>query len=70
MAETTPGQSDRAARLLTAASLYLNSPPEVPTNWGQDNLHPNDYHSDSMEISSTFWLPDITDWWRQLEETH
>jgi len=23
-----------------------------------------------MEISSTFWIPYITDWWRQLEETH
>jgi len=23
-----------------------------------------------MEISSTFWLRDITDWWRQQEETH
>ena len=23
-----------------------------------------------MEISSTFWLPDITDWWWQQEETH
>jgi len=23
-----------------------------------------------MEISSIFWLPDITDWWRQGEETH
>jgi hypothetical protein len=23
-----------------------------------------------MEISSTFWIPDITDWWRQPEETH
>jgi hypothetical protein len=23
-----------------------------------------------MEISGTFWLPDITDWWRQQEETH
>jgi len=23
-----------------------------------------------MEISSTFWIPDILDWWRQLEETH
>jgi len=22
-----------------------------------------------MEISSTFWTPDITDWWRQQEET-
>jgi len=23
-----------------------------------------------MEISSTFWIPDITDWWRQEEDTH
>ena len=23
-----------------------------------------------MEINSTFWIPDITDWWRQQEETH
>jgi len=23
-----------------------------------------------MEISSTFWWPDITDWWHQPEETH
>jgi len=23
-----------------------------------------------MEISRTFWLPDITDWWQQQEETH
>jgi len=23
-----------------------------------------------MEISSTFWIPDITDWWQQQEETH
>jgi hypothetical protein len=23
-----------------------------------------------MEISSTFWIPDISDWWRQQEETH
>jgi len=23
-----------------------------------------------MEISTTFWLPDITDWWHQQEETH
>jgi len=32
VAETTPGHSDRAARLLTAARLYLNSPPEAPKN--------------------------------------
>jgi hypothetical protein len=70
VAETTPGQSDRAARLLTAARLYLNSPPEAPKNWGQINPNLNDYHSDPMEISSTFWIQVITDWWRQQEETH
>jgi len=68
--ETTPGRSDRAARLLTAARRYLNSPPEAPKNWGQINSNLNDYHSDPMEISSTFWILDITDWWRQQEETH
>jgi len=70
VAEMTPGSSDHAARLLTAARLYLNSLPEAPKNWGQINPNLNDYHSDPMEISSTFWLPDITYWWRQQEETH
>jgi len=23
-----------------------------------------------MEFSSTFWIPDITNWWCQREETH
>ena len=64
VAETTPGRSDRAARILTAASLFLNSPPELPHNWGQINPNLNDYQSDQMEIGRTFWLPDITDWWR------
>jgi len=68
--ETTPGRSDRAARSLTAARLYLNSPLEAPKNWGQIHPNLNEYHSDPMEISSTFWIPDITDWWRQQEETH
>jgi len=45
VAETTPGRSDRAARFLTAARLYLNSPPEAPKNWGQINPNLNDYHS-------------------------
>jgi len=70
VAEMPPGRSDRAARLLTAARLYLNLPPEAPKKWGQINPHLNDYHSDPMEISSTFWLPDITDWCSQQEETH
>jgi len=68
--ETTSGRSDCVARLLTAVSLYLNSPPELPQNWGQINLNLNDYHSDPMKSSSTFWLPDITDWWRQEDVTH
>jgi len=70
VAETTPGRSDRAARLMTAARLNLNSPPEAPKNWGQIIPNLNDYHSDPMEFSSTFWILDITDWWRQQEETH
>jgi len=70
VAETTPGRSDRAARLLTAARLYLNSPPEAPKIWGQINPNLNDYHSEQVEISSTFWSPDITDWLHQQEEMH
>jgi hypothetical protein len=64
-AKMTPGRSNFAARLLTAARLYWKSPHEVPQHWGQINPNLNDYHSDAMEFSSTFWLPDITDWWRQ-----
>jgi len=70
LAETTPGRSDCAARLLTAARLYLNSPPESPKNWGQVSPNLNDYDSDPMEISSTMWIPDIAEWWRQQEEMH
>jgi hypothetical protein len=55
---------------LKAARLYLNSPPELPQNWGQINPNLNDYHSDPMDISNTFWLLDITDWWRQQEAIH
>jgi len=68
--EMTPGRSNCTARLLTAARLYLNLPPEAPKNRGQINPNLNNYHSDPMEISSTLWIPDITDWWRQQEETH
>jgi hypothetical protein len=70
VAETTPRQSGGTSRLLTATRLYFNWPPELPQNWGQINPNLNDYHSDPMEISSTFWLPDITDWWQQQEEMH
>jgi len=70
VAETTPGREDRAARLSTAPRLYLTSPPDAPKHWGQINPNLNDYHSDPMEISCTLCIPDITDWWRQMEETH
>jgi len=70
VAEMTPGHSDCAARLFTAALLNLNLPPESPKNWGQVNPNLDDYHSNPMETSSTFWLPDITEWWRQQEVTN
>jgi len=69
VAALTPGRSDLSARILTATRLNVNLPPAAPNNWGQVNPNLNDYHSNPMEISSTFWLPDITDWWRQPEET-
>jgi len=70
VAETTPWRSDGAARLLTAARIYLNPPPEAKLNCGQILPNLNDYNSDPIEISSTFWIPDITSWCRQQEETH
>jgi len=70
VAETTPGRSDCAVRLLAAARFYFNSLSELRQNWGQINPNLNDYHSDRMESSRTLWLPDITNWWRHQEETH
>jgi len=70
VAETTPRQSDHTAHLLTATRLNLNSLSEAQKNWGQINPNLNDYHSDPMDVSSTFWIPDITDWWHHREETH
>jgi len=70
VAKTTPERSDCAARLLTATRIYLNSPPELPQYWGQINPNYNDYHSNTVDISSTLWLPDITDWWLQHEEMY
>jgi hypothetical protein len=62
--------SDRAARVLTAARLYLNLAPQAPKNRGQINQILNDYHSDPMEISSIVWIPDLINWWCQQQETH
>jgi len=68
--ETTPECSDHAAHLLAAARLYLNLPPDAPKNWVEIDQNVNNYPSDQMEISSTFWIPHITDWWGQQEEKH
>jgi len=70
VAEMAPGRSDHAAHLLKAAMLDLNSPPEFPQNWRQCSPNLHDYNSDSIEISRTFRLPHITNWWRQRDETH
>jgi len=70
VAETTPRRSDCTAYLLTAARLYLISPPEAPNNWGQIDPNVNDYRPDPIVISSTFCIPNITDWWHQQEDTH
>jgi len=69
-AKMTPGQTNCAVPSLTAARLYLHSPPQSPQNWGQINPYLNDYHSNPMEISRTFWLPAITHCWWQQEKTH
>jgi hypothetical protein len=70
VAETTPRRSDCATRLLTASRLFLNSPPEAPKNRGQIDPNLNDSHSDPMEISRIFWIPDISDWSCQHQQTH
>jgi hypothetical protein len=70
VAETTPGQSNSVTLLITATRLHLNWQRDTPKNRGQINTNLNDYHSDPIEISSTWWIPDITNWWCQQEETH
>jgi len=66
----TPGRSNPTAHLLTAAMFFSNSAPVLPRIWGQFNLKLMDYHSDPVEVSSTLWIPDITDRWRQQEDRH
>jgi len=69
-ADMTPRRSDRAAHWLTATTLHLISPPDVPQNRGQLNLNLNHSRTARMETSSTLWIPDITDWWCQQDEIH
>jgi len=60
VAETTPGQCNFAACLLTAACLYLNSLHQRPKNWGQINPNLIDYNSNQMKINSTLRILDFT----------
>jgi hypothetical protein len=69
LADVMSRLSDHTERLLTASRVYWNSLPELPQNWRQINPNLKDYHSDAMEICSTYWIADITDWWRQQAET-
>ena len=70
VAETAPRRSDRAAAWVKPARHYLNSLSESPKNCRQVNLNLDDYHSDPVAISSTFWILDITEWWHRQEEMH
>jgi len=57
VARMTPGQINRTAHLSTAARFYLDSPPESPKTWGQIIPNHYDYHSNPMDISSSFCIP-------------
>jgi len=70
LAETIPRRSDRPVRLLTTTRLHSISPPAGPMNGRQINPNLNDNHSNQMQISSTFRIPDITNWWRQQVWMH
>jgi hypothetical protein len=70
LTETTPRWSDWEAHSWTTARLSLNSLCKTPNNWWQINPNVNNYHSDPMEISSIFWILDITEWWHEQKETH
>jgi hypothetical protein len=61
VAETIPGRSDPAASLFTTTSSFLNLLPEVPRSRAQIHPNFNDNHSDLMEITTSFWIQDITD---------
>jgi hypothetical protein len=68
--QATPGRSDRAASLITAVRLYLNSPPENLASWGELRPTSSDYLADPLSLSATFWRPDVAAWWKEQEETY
>ena len=62
--EGTHEYSYCAVHLLTATTLYLNSVPKIPENWGYINPNLNDYYTNLMEIHRVFRILDVTDWWQ------
>ena len=69
VAETTPRRSDRVLCWLTTAWLDLNPLPAALKNWQHTNPNFDDCYSDPMDISSIFWILDISNWLHQQEET-
>jgi hypothetical protein len=70
LAEMTPKWTVCAAPLLTNARLYLYSPPQAPNNCGQNNPNLKGSHTNPVEMSTPFWIPEITDWWHHQEDRH
>jgi len=66
----TPEQTVCVAPILTNARRCLYSPPQAPKKWGQKNPNLIGSHSDPVEMSSRWWILELTDWWHQQEETH
>lgn len=62
MAEMTLGRCICATHLLSATSLYLHSPLELPRNWRQITKIYNYYHSECIEISRVISILDIPYW--------
>jgi len=69
-AKMTLGRSNHTAHLLTAARSIQTSLPELPQNWGQINLNPNDYHSNRIQLSHTCWQSAISDCSTHQAATH
>jgi len=67
--EMTPGECTRAVCVLTAPMLNLTLPHELQKHWGHVNQNQNQVHSHPIAITNACWIPDITDWWHQKEET-
>jgi len=69
VAKTTPRWNGHPALCEPATRLHLHSPPEAPMYRGQIHQNLNECHSDPMEFRGTLGIPNMTDWWRQQEQT-